>query len=232
MRRRLNELKLLEKNARYMEKHEFDQLVDNVKRDGCLMSLPIIYQDIIYSGNHRTQAAIAAGIDEADCLEILTPLSEEQLLAIQLSHNAIAGKDDPNILAQLFLSIQSLEFKAYTGLEDGAFKCDDETLKSMGIRRPAYEELTLMFLPEEASAFLSLVDRVEKAKRQPTTLVGRFEDFEKLFDALVLVKQKRNIINNAAALHEMARITLDVLAREEAAAKAAAAQPTPAPATA
>ena len=214
---KLRELKFLEEgeNARYMEKAEFDRLVANVRRDGCLTSVPLIYRGKVFSGNHRTKAAIAAGIEEAEAIEILTELSEEQLLALQLSHNAIAGKDDPNILAKLFASIATLELKAYSGLTDDAFKCDDEKLASMGIKRPNYEELQIVFLPEEKVAFLDLVARVEKAKRQPDTLVGRLEDFNQFFDALVKVKEKRNIINNAAALAEMARIAVEVLEYHE-----------------
>jgi ParB-like chromosome segregation protein Spo0J len=213
VRVRLRELKFLEEgeNARYMEKAEFDRLVANIRRDGVLTSVPLIYRGTVFSGNHRTKAAIEAGIEEAEAIEILTELSEEQLLALQLSHNAIAGKDDPNILAKLFASISTLELKAYSGLTDDAFKCDSESLASMGIKRPNYEELQIVFLPEEKVAFLDLVTRVEKAKRQPDTLIGRLADFDQFFDALVKVKEKRNIINNAAALAEMARIAVEVL---------------------
>jgi hypothetical protein len=53
-------------------------------------------------GNHRVRAAIKAGIDESDVIDILTEISEERRLAIQLSQNAISGKDDPNIPVPTF----------------------------------------------------------------------------------------------------------------------------------
>ncbi len=105
---KLRDLKLLEKNARYMTPQEFSQLVANIKQDGKLMGVPVVYRGEVLSGNHRVRAAIKAGIEEADVLDILTELTEERRLAIQLSQNAINGKDDPNILAQLYTSLNSL----------------------------------------------------------------------------------------------------------------------------
>jgi len=37
-------IKLLEKNARYMDQPTFQQLVDNVRKDGALSSLPLCHQ--------------------------------------------------------------------------------------------------------------------------------------------------------------------------------------------
>ena len=95
---RLRDLKLLEKNARYMTPQEFALLVDNIKRDGKLTSTPVVYRGEVLSGNHRVRAAIKAGIEEADVIDILSELSEERRLAIQLSQNAINGKDDETLL--------------------------------------------------------------------------------------------------------------------------------------
>ena len=103
---RLRDLALLAKNAHYMTDAMFSRLVGNIRKDGCLTTTPLVYEAggklEVLSGNHRVQAAIKAGIEEADVLEIVTPLSREQKVAIQLSHNSINGKDDPNILAELW----------------------------------------------------------------------------------------------------------------------------------
>ncbi len=55
------ELKLLEKNARYMKAEQFQSLVENIKKDGNLSSLPLCYREKdgklrVLSGNHRVQA--------------------------------------------------------------------------------------------------------------------------------------------------------------------------------
>ena len=39
------ELKLLEKNARYMKAEQFQSLVENIKKDGNLSSLPLCYRE-------------------------------------------------------------------------------------------------------------------------------------------------------------------------------------------
>lgn len=51
----LAELKLMEKNAHYMDPDEFTRLVNNIKKDGVLTSLPVVYRGTVLSGNHRTR---------------------------------------------------------------------------------------------------------------------------------------------------------------------------------
>ena len=46
------------------------RLTENLRRDGALSSAPLIYGDRIISGHHRVEAAIKAGIVDADCLSI------------------------------------------------------------------------------------------------------------------------------------------------------------------
>ena len=125
---RLSELRLLEKNARYMKGPQFERLVENIRRDGVLTSFPLAHRDgdalVVISGNHRVSAAIKAGIEESDVIEVTSPLTRQQFVALQLSHNAIAGHDDPNILRSLY---DELDFgwKEYSGLTDDAFNIDD-----------------------------------------------------------------------------------------------------------
>ncbi len=97
-----------------------------------------------------------------DVLDIQTELDEERKLAIQLSQNAINGKDDPNILAQLYTSMNSLKWKQYSGVTDDAFKYTDEKLASLGITLPKYAELAIVFLAEEKAAFLELAAHILK----------------------------------------------------------------------
>lgn len=212
---KLSSLKLLEVNARYMTPIEFASLVQNIQRDGKLTSTPVVYKGEVLSGNHRVKAAIKAGLQEADCIEILTELSPERRLAIQLSQNAINGKDDPNILAKLYTSINSIEWRSYSGLSDDAFKCSEAKLASLGITRPKYEELTIVFLPEEKEAFLQLLEKVGKAAKAKTLIAGSLADFDALFDAIVRVKQQKNVINNATALRLLAELAVQELDREK-----------------
>ena len=63
----------------------------------------------IISGHHRVEAAIKVGIVEADCLSIEGDVDEGRLTAIQLSHNSLAGEDDPEVLRQMLESLLPLE---------------------------------------------------------------------------------------------------------------------------
>jgi hypothetical protein len=215
VRRKLTELKPLEENARFMPPEEFANLVENLRADGKLTSTPLIYRDKILSGNHRTGAAIKAGIDEADCLEILTEISEERQVAIQLAHNAINGTDDPNILAKLYTKVGSLNLRKYTGVSEDMLAVNEQTMASLGMLRPKYEELVIVFLPEEKGAFLELLQRLQNAKaKQRDTVVANADDFDALFAAIVRVKREKKIINNAVAIRALAELAVRQLDQE------------------
>jgi hypothetical protein len=227
VRRKLSELKLLpsEQNARYMTPQEFEQLVDNLRADGRLTSVPLVYRDQVLSGNHRTGAAVKAGIEDADVMEILTEIDEERQLAIQLAHNAINGKDDPNVLAKLYAKVQTLGLRKYTGVTDDMLQVSEEKMASLGITRPRYEELTIVFLPEEKDVFLELLQRLDDKARQRIkgdVVVARDENFDRLFAAIVRVKREKKVINNAVAIRVLAELALRALDQELQSTPAAA----------
>jgi len=209
-----------------MTPQEFSQLVANIKHDGKLMGVPVVYRGEVLSGNHRVRAAIKAGIEEADVLDVLTELTEERRLAIQLSQNAINGKDDPNILAQLYTSLNSLEWKRYSGVTDDAFKCTDENLAALGITHPKYEELTIVFLPEEKQVFVDLLAKISASKKADV-MVADYATFNTLFDAIVRVKQDKKVINNAVALRLLAELAVSALDAEKIVPEPVAVAPAP-----
>ncbi len=171
-RMRLADLTLLEKNARFMRGAMFARLVANIKADGCLTSVPLVgHVDgklLVASGNHRVPAAMKAGIEEADVMEILTPLTREQFVALQLAHNAVVGEDDPNILQSLYAEL-SFGWKEYSGLTDDAFKVEDLDTSVLRVGNPFYEELQIFFLPADAAIFTALArqDRQIEGRRSP-----------------------------------------------------------------
>ena len=117
VRRVLKELKPSQVNARRMPGQAMRRLTENLRRDGALPSAPLIYGDRIISGHHRVEAAMKAGIVEADCLSIEGEVDEGRLTAIQLSHNSLAGEDDPEVLRQMLESLLPLE-QAYAAVLD------------------------------------------------------------------------------------------------------------------
>ena len=215
---KLKTLRTLEarKNARYMKGEQFNQLVENLRRDGVLTSLPLVHEQLVLSGNHRVLAAIKAGIEEADVVEILGPLPEARKLALQLSHNAITGQDDPSILALLYAELD-LDWKTYSGVNDDVLKGMEELdLAALSAGATTYQDMLLTFLPEEATAFLDLVKRIETKGKKALRLLASLDDFDHFFETTVAVKEKLNIQNTATAVRMMATLAVERLAELEA----------------
>ena len=116
------DLRLLDKNARYMKAEQFQSLVENVKKDGNLSSLPLCYREeggklLVLSGNHRVMAARQAGLEQILVMVVADEKTEDEKLGIQLSHNAICGQDDLVILKELWESIRNVQARLYAGLD-------------------------------------------------------------------------------------------------------------------
>ncbi len=220
------DLKLLEKNARFMKAEQFQVLVENIKKDGNLSQLPFCYREKdgrlrVLSGNHRVKAAIAAGVEQTLVLVAREEKSQDERLAIQLSHNAIAGQDDLVILKELWESIMDVQAKLYAGL-------DSETIKSLeGIQfssiseqRLKYKLANFMFLPEEIEDLNALLKETATAFAADEVYLANLNTYDTFFDLVVKVKKRCVIKNSAAAflkLLDLARIGLEqyLKAREE-----------------
>jgi hypothetical protein len=199
------------------------QLIENIRQDGCLTStvLTCVHGDglEILSGHHRVEASIAAEIETIDVLVITSPLSAKRKIAIQLSHNAVVGEDDPAVLADLYASL-GLTDRKYSGLDDDAMAAlADVDLSGLGVGAPRYFDMVIEFLPEEAEQFDRLLKRIEraaKAKRPPVRHVAHYQDFDALFDSLIRVKEHSDIHNSAIAMRMMAELAVERLKQIEA----------------
>ncbi|MDQ5909137.1 MAG: hypothetical protein QG599_1231 [Pseudomonadota bacterium] len=228
-RRALREVSLLSaasghENARFMPKRQFNRLVENIRRDGVLTSAPLIGQSVdepgrwyVLSGNHRVEAALAAGLTEADCIVITEPLTTQQFVALQLSHNAIEGEDDPAILRKLY-DLLDLDLKEYSGVTDDQFDLDQLNVKTLPSATLRYLEVVFAFLGDEADAILEFVKRAERyAKHQQPVLVTQYADFDLLIDSLTAVKEYRNIKNSAVGLRVLCELAMKQITVERAA---------------
>ena len=183
------EIKLLELNARYMRHEEFKQLVDNIRRDGQLSSTPFLCKEadgkyLCLSGNHRTKAAIEAGLDKIFCLATDDELTQDQKIAIQLSQNAISGQDDPATLKLLYESILDTEMKKYSGLDDKTLELL-EKINSTSIAEANldFKTVQIVFLPDELEAAKKSIDKVkEAAKTADESWLAKKSDYENWLD--------------------------------------------------
>lgn len=206
------DIKLLEVNARFMTADEFQKLVENVKRDGCLTQLPFcVYNDDweleVLSGNHRVQAAIAAGLEEIDVQITEENLTKDQRVAIQLSHNAISGKDDMAVLKQLYESIDDVNMKAYSGLDDETLELLDKiSTQSMSSTGLQFQVLNILFLPSEVEEVKAVLKDVMKEVRQNETLMLRMKEYDKYLDTMTDVSKGARIKNTAVGFIAMLEI--------------------------
>ena len=206
------ELKLLKLNARYMRHEEFQRLVANIKRDGQLTSAPFACKDgdgyLVLSGNHRTQAAIAAGLESIPCIVTDDELSEDQRVSIQLSHNALAGKDDPYILKELYDKILDLNWKEYSGLDDKTLEMLDKmTAKSLSEASLQYQTLSLVFLPDELTEAKKVIDDAKNAaKNADETWLMKHSQYDDWLDAQESVQSSNGIKNVATAIDIILKI--------------------------
>jgi hypothetical protein len=219
------ELKLLEKNTRYMKAEQFQNLVENVKKDGNLSSLPLCYREKdgklrVLSGNHRVLAARQAGLEQVLVKVVADEKDPDERLAIQLSHNAIAGQDDLVILKELWESIQDVQSRIYAGL-------DSDTVKALqGIQfaaiteqRLRYKVASFLFLPEELEDLDKLLKETAAAFAGDAVYLAHLHTYDAFFDLIVKIKKRCQIKNSAAAflkLMELARIGLEQLMNDEA----------------
>lgn len=225
----IKQLRHLKKNARYMTAEQQKRLTENITRDGVLTSLPLVWlmqskggkptetppvYEIV-SGNHRVASAREAGLEEIDVIVIRNWISAERRVEIQLAHNAVSGQDDLSVLEELYEGL-SLSGKEYSGLTDDWFEgLRDLSLSGFNVDGPEYQEITLTFLPEDATQFEDMAKRAEKHGKV-LYKAARFEDFNTLFDAIVRTKEAQNIQNNAMAIAALADLAMERLDQIEA----------------
>lgn len=207
---RLGDLRLLTMNARYLRHETFRALVDDIARDGCLTSVPLGWYEpgqdhpLILSGNHRVKAAIEAlGPDAVvDVMVTDDPMNPAERTARALAHNAISGEDDPATLKLMYESIDDVDWRLYSGL-------DDKTLELLAkvapasISAAALDFLTclVLMLPEERdrldAAFAAAKAQVQDAD---TTYLARLADYDRLMDGLDVAGRAGGVRNSATSL--------------------------------
>lgn len=198
------ELTLLDVNARYMTHEQYARLVDNIRRDGVLTSVPLVWNDqsrlVVLSGNHRVKAAIEAGLPEIGWLQVDEPLTRQQQIAIQLSHNAITGQDDPATLKTLYDELDDVDWRGYTGLDDRALELLDKVdVSSLSEANLDFTTVQLVFLPGELDRAQQALDDAVKTAAADQRWLNPLPQYEPVLDALETARGAYAIGNTATA---------------------------------
>jgi len=202
----LRELELLELNARYMRHETYAQLVANIKRDGVLTSVPFAWLNpesgkyLVLSGNHRVQAAIDAEVFEADVLVTDDELPEEHRIAIQLSHNALVGEDDPSVLRELYDRLD-VDLRVYTGLDDEQLgMIEQPSLASLTEANLEWQSIAFLFLPEELERARAAFALAREQVATDEVWLARRGDADRALDAIADTAAAHGIRNVSAAM--------------------------------
>jgi len=214
----VDEVEFLEKNARFMRYETFQNLVNNIKADGGLSSVPFCVKTEegkyrILSGNHRVKAAIEAGLDRVLILYTDRPLSRQEQVAIQLSHSALVGEDDPVILRELYNEIEDLGLKYYSGLDDKLLeqleKVEIGPLSDVSLD---YRTVTLLMLDDEWERMVAAFEQAKKLESLAGEVVlARLADYDRLMEAQAKTQAAYRISNAATSL----MLILDIFERHQ-----------------
>jgi hypothetical protein len=200
-------LKLLDTNARFMAHEQFAALVANIRRDGKLTSVPFVWHDQVsgtlevLSGNHRVKAAVEAGLTEISWMQTSDPLTRQQRIAIQLSHNAIAGQDDPSLLKALYDELQDVDWRAYSGLDDKTLALLEKVeLDSLSEANLDFATVQILFLPHELESAKRALADAASAARYDERWLAPMPLYEPVLDALATSHDAHAVGNVTTAL--------------------------------
>lgn len=213
----VEDFEYLEKNARYMTNYMFNNLVENIQKDGTLTSVPLCYKHDgkyrILSGNHRVKAAVAAGLKKILVMYTEREMSRAEQVAVALSHNAIEGKDDMILLKDLYAELDSVDLKKYSGLDDKTlWEMENTSLSALTEFHLEYKVQTFLFLPEEAERLKEVFEKALKlVHKDKVVYTARLDEYERFINAQAKVQNAYDVRNSATVLMLM----LDMFERHQ-----------------
>ena len=199
----------VELNARYMTHETFQRLVANIRRDGHPTQIPFCWLNRerggyeVLSGNHRRDATIEAlGADYAGPVLVTDDdLPRERRIAIQLSHNSIAGDDDPAILRELYERIGPVDWKLYSALDDKTLALLEQVgMEGLSEANLSFQTVTLLFLPDEVPAVTKAFADARAALPPGSVWLAAMADYDKALDTLAEVGGRKDVKNQALCL--------------------------------
>lgn len=99
-RKKVKDLKALEKNPRKITKAAIEKMKERIKKRGFHDVVKLDTDDVVLSGNVRTEALVALGIDEVNVLIPNRKLTKEERDAVVLESNRHDGEWDMSMLPE------------------------------------------------------------------------------------------------------------------------------------
>lgn len=173
-----------ELNANEMTDEDYAQLRDNISKSG-LSSVPACYKKangryVMISGHHRLAACKELHYKTIGilwCWE--SEMTQDEIIATQLSHNSLHGHDNQSILKKLFEQIHSVDFKQFAHVNMDEIK----PVSTDGISVFAMKEnfvFTVILYPDSFESLDELFGDIrEQAKKSDALILASEEDNEK-----------------------------------------------------
>lgn len=215
----LNDCVPLEKNAHYMSKEVQDRLTENIKQDGFLSQLPFCMKRkedgkyLFLSGNHRLKSAIKAGLEYILVLYV-DDISKDRQIGYALSHNSLVGKDDLQMLKEIYNEIESIEAREFSGLNGLKFiEVDKIPTASINDGDIELTEMKFLFVESRKHDVEGVLRELEKHDlTEVSALVyGSFEEYIKV---ATQVKKVYDIKSNTVAFSKMVEICKEHIAKK------------------
>ena len=137
--------------------------------------------------------------------------SKDDLISKQLSHNALSGQDDPVLLKHLFDSIEDIQAKISSGLQD---TLENISFTSINFKVGGFKEFVVLFLPDEAKLIDSEIDEMVQQmsiKPKSTVRVDSIDNYKRFGEAIRRIKKVDNIKSNGMAFKRMAEIVMKTM---------------------
>lgn len=209
-----------ELNANKMSDKDFEKLCRNIGSSG-LSSVPACYKKangryVMISGHHRLLACKKLGWKEIGILYAdESDLTQDEIIAIQLSHNSLHGSDDKGILKMLFSQIQSVDFKDFANIEIDEIGSAPTEKISMAPLMECYT-ISVVLYPTETECFNELVEEVDEiANKSDIVILSPDELSEEKYLALTaLLRKKYDIRSPKIAFSKILEIAYEKLHEE------------------
>lgn len=214
----VDDLKEQEVNARAMTKQAFDRLAKTIGKQGRLESLPFcaLADDVIeiLSGHHRVRAARAAGLTTLHVIVDETGLDRSAIRSRQLAHNAIAGEDDPQLVARIYSAIEDVEARLESFIDPRVVEVDIPRVPlpplDLGLE---FRTVLLTFLPTQAERFDLAAEKVaaELSRDNDENWLADLELLERWQEVMRRVGREYEVRMMGAVMERIAAIVLDAL---------------------
>lgn len=205
-------------NANVMTDAYFNRLVENIKISGGLSSAigcvkkGEVYQ--IFSGHHRYRAAVQLRYKTVPVIYANEEdMTQDEIIALQTSHNSLHGEDDKGILKRLFEQIQSIEFKEFANIDINEITTIAMDSVGFGIEQEQYS-VSLIFYRKEKELLEELLGIItEQSQTHDMVILADANENEETYLQLMKAIERKYQIKSTSTrfqkLLELAKKALD-----------------------